>query len=250
MSNNRVDDVVSAIVEGIRHALKEKNVTFDEYRAGIRHIFQTADAGELGLLIDLFFNTTICEIESKTSKASPTDLEGPYFIEDAPFVTDRIKTMEQFGGEPMLLRGTVKDTAGKPVEGATVFVWSSTPDGKYGGFHGNIPNDYYRGKLLTGKDGRYTVESTVPVPYQIKNDGPVGALLEAMGRHSWRPAHVHYKIRKPGFRELTTQAYFEGGEWVDDDCCEGNSSRAYVMPKVVEGGKRIVEIDFVVDRAA
>src|SRR3546814_20910306 len=61
----------------------------------------------------------------------------------------------------------------------------------------------------------------MPVPYQIPYEGPTGRLLGHLGSHTWRPAHVHFKVRKDGFELLTTQYYFEGGNWVDDDCCHG-----------------------------
>jgi chlorocatechol 1,2-dioxygenase len=200
-------------------------------------------------LIDVFFNITVAEITNMDSDASPTELQGPYFREDAPLVTEEIPTDPRFKGTPMLLRGKVTDTKGEPVGGAEIFIWQSTPDGKYSGFHEGVPAGFYRGKLLTGPDGKYNVRSTLPVPYQIKNDGPVGALLEKMGRHSWRPAHVHYKIRKPGFKEVTTQAYFEGGEWVGDDCCGGSVNPELVIPNRTVGDARLVEFDFRIDRA-
>lgn len=247
---NRIDAVVRSITEGIRSALKEQGVTFDEYRLGIKYLLESSEAKELPLLIDVLFNTTIVEIQDKISKASASDLEGPYFSEDAPQVSDKIQTMEEFGGDPMVLRGKISDTNGNPVPDATLFIWSSTPDGKYSGFHDNIPVGYYRGKLLTGSDGTYEVESTVPVPYQIPNAGPTGALLNAMGRHSWRPAHVHYKVRKKGFRELTTQAYFEGGDWVGDDCCEGKLTDDFVISEKLEDGKLIVDVNLTIEPVA
>ena len=252
MPNNRTDAVVSAIVDGVRQALRDHDVTFEEFRMGIGHLQKTAEAKELPLLIDLFFNTTIVENTNKDSEASPNDLQGPYFIEDVPDVTASgvIKTMPHDKEQPMLLRGHVRDTTGAPVEGATLWIWSSTPDGKYGGFHDKIPGDFYRGKITTGANGEYLAESTVPVPYQIPHSGPTGALLDMMGRHSWRPAHVHYKVRKPGFKEMTTQAYFEGGDWVDDDCCEGKHTNDFVIPEKYEDGKRLMDVDFIIEPAA
>lgn len=246
---NRIETIVSSIVEKVRGVLVEQRVTPEEFRAGIGYLVGTAEAKELPLLIDVFFNITVAEIKNIDSEASPTELQGPYFREDAPLVTDEIKTDPRFEGVPMLLRGKVTDIKGAPVSGAEIFVWQSTPDGKYSGFHEGVPAGFYRGKILTGPDGGYNVRSTLPVPYQIKNDGPVGALLEKMGRHSWRPAHVHYKLRKPGFKELTTQAYFEGEDWVGDDCCGGSTNPDLLIPKVTEGGARLVEVNFRIEKA-
>lgn len=251
MPNNRLDAVVTDIVEGVREALRKNDVTFEEFRMGMGHLMKTAQAGELGLLVDAFFNTTIVEIENKTAKGSPSDLEGPYFKTDIPTITDGvIKTDDSLGGDPMLMKGHVKDPDGNPVEGAEIFIWTSTPDGKYSGFNSDLPLDYYRGKLISGANGEYEAESTMPVPYEIPNKGPTGALLDAMGRHTWRPAHVHYKIRKPGFREFTTQAYFEGGDYVGDDCCQGQHTDDFVIPEQIEDGKRVMDIEFVLTPAA
>ncbi|MDJ0919859.1 MAG: dioxygenase [Henriciella sp.] len=247
MSENRAHDVVMDIVEGVRDAIRKNDVTFDEYKMAIGYIMKTAQAGELPLMIDVFFNTTLVENMNKKTKGSPNDLQGPYFLEDVPDVTNgKMKTMPHDNEQPMVLKGTIRDTEGNPVPGAEMWIWSSTPDGKYGGFHDNIPSDYYRGKLKTNDDGTYYVESTMPVPYQIPHAGPTGELMRAIGRHTWRPAHVHYKVRAPGFMEFTTQAYFKDAEWVDNDSCSGNQSREFEIAEVIEDGKRIMDIDFVI----
>jgi chlorocatechol 1,2-dioxygenase len=243
MSDNRIETVVSAIVDGVRAALSDHDVTFDEYRTGLRYLMENAASGELPLLVDVFFNTTICDIENCNFEGSTSTLEGPYYLDDAPFVTESLRIYEHDDGEPLLLKGRVTDTEGKPISGAIVDIWHSTPDGLYGGFHGDIPRDCYRGKLRTDANGDYEVSTTLPVAYQIPHSGPTGRLLEIMGRHSWRPAHVHYKVKSEGFHTLTTQAYFEGGEYVDSDCCEG------VFPDQIhsalrQDGRRILTNDF------
>ena len=247
---NRTEQVVSSIVEGVRDALKKNDVTFDEFRAGLGFLMNTAEAGELPLMIDMFFNRTIVEVENKHSSGSASDLEGPYFLENAPKVNGRIKVIDDLKGEPMIVRGKVTDVDGAPVENVDLDVWASTPDGRYSGFDKNIPAEYYRGKLFTDKNGAYRVETTTPVPYQIPHEGPTGELLTMMGRHSWRPAHIHYKLRKPGCASLISQAYMEGGDWVGDDCCEGNLTNEFVMPNIFEDDKRVMEVNFVIDKIA
>jgi chlorocatechol 1,2-dioxygenase len=241
--NKRLEAVVADIVEGIRGALTKHDVTFDEYRQGIGYIMKTVDQRELPLLIDVFLNTTICQIENRNFGGSLSTLEGPYFLEDAPFVDGKLKSYQDDRHEPLLLRGRVTDDASAPIAGAVIDVWHSTPDGHYGGFHNDIPRDFYRGKLRTDAGGRYQVSTTVPVAYKIPHKGPVGAMLEAMGRHSWRPAHVHFKVRADGFHTLTTQAYFEGGDYVDSDCCEGVHS-ALIHADRREGDVRVIENNF------
>jgi hypothetical protein len=100
-----------------------------------------------------------------------------------------------------------------------------------------------RGRVRTDTEGRYNVRSIQPVPYQIPHHGPTGALLDAMGRHSWRPAHIHYKISHPGMHTHISQAYFEGGAYVGDDCCE-DRCEGHVVAEVYDNGARVIEVDF------
>lgn len=248
--DNRINAVVTDIVEGIRDALRKHDVTFDEYRAGVRLLMQVAESKETPLMIDVFMNSTIVEIENRGRKGSSAAIQGPYFREGAPHVSDRLAIRDQDKDHaPMLLRGRLTDIDGKPVAGAVIDIWHSTPEGRYSGVHDGIDIKYYRGKVTTDANGGYAVRSIVPVPYQIPNQGPTGALLEMMGTHSWRPAHVHYWIHADGYRPLISQAYFEGGDYVDDDCCNGVSND-HIVPEAYEDGVRIMDVNFRLEPAA
>jgi chlorocatechol 1,2-dioxygenase len=182
----------------------------------------------------------------KHRQGSVTNLEGPYFLESIPTITDRIRTRE--GGEPLLIEGQVTDIQGQPIEGAQLFIWHSDPQGFYSGYGEEFPIDLYRGKKIIGADGAYSVRTSLPAPYTIPHEGPSGKLLEAMGRHPWRPAHVHFKVRAPGFLEHTTQSYFAGGQWVDSDCVEG--VRAPLVHELQQrDGVKVLTKDFRLDRA-
>lgn len=247
--NERVADVAQAIIEAIRGALVAKGVTESEYRQGVMYMMKVAESKEMGLLCDVFLNSTIIAVKAAKTKGSMPAIQGPYFREEAPFVEGRLRTYETDDHRPLVVQGTVKDDAGRPIPNVVLDIWHSTPDGKYSGFHDNIPLDYYRGKIKTDSSGNYKVQTTMPVPYQIPNKGPTGALLEMMGSHSWRPAHVHFKVRKDGFEPLTTQYYFAGGDWVDSDCCNG-VNKDLIHPNVIEDGVQKMNIDFVLETAA
>src|SRR5690606_30408415 len=96
--------------------------------------------------------------------------------------------------------------------------------------------------------GEFCIRTTVPAPYMIPHEGPSGRLLEYMGRHPWRPAHVHFKVRADGFQEHTTQSYFVGGEWLDSDCVEGVRPALIHQLNKSEDGK-VLEKDFILDPA-
>lgn len=246
--SSRLNEVVEALIDGIRGVLTEKGVTLEEYRAAVNHLKQTAAAGELPLLCDVYFNITIVENENAQHQGTNSDLEGPYYLPDAPFVDGALETMEEFGGEPMLIQGRVTNTDGEPVAGALLDLWQSTPDGKYSGFQDNIPIEYYHGKIRSDADGRYQVRSTVPVPYQIPNQGPTGSLLRMLGGHTWRPAHIHFKVSGEGYHPITLQAYFEGGKWLENDCCSSKCTAGQnIIPRKVEDGVRIMDVDIVME---
>ncbi|MFY0681536.1 MAG: catechol 1,2-dioxygenase [Thalassovita sp.] len=247
---NRTEAVVYDIVKAVRGVLDKHDVTFEEYRAGVGFLMQYAQAApfEIPLSCDLWFNATIHDIEMKSRKGSVTALEGPYFKEDIPVVTDALRTLDGVG-QDMVIEGRVTNLEGQPLEGAEVFIWHSDPDGFYSGFCDYMPEPtYYRGRLTVAADGRYRVRSSMPAPYTIPHDGPTGQLLDTMGRHPWRPAHVHFKVRAPGMLEHITQAYFADGAYVNDDCVEG------VRPALVhalgdQDGTFVLTKDFVLDPA-
>lgn len=246
---NRAHDVTQALIGAVRGVLKEHRVTFDEFRTGSAFLMKTAEANEIMLMVDVFLSTTIVDVENENRKGSSASIQGPYFLEGAPVVTDALAIMDDDKASPrMIMRGKITDHNGDPVSNAVIDVWHSTAGGLYSGIHDNIPLEYYRGKIHTKDDGSYNVESILPVPYQIPNTGPTGELLEKhMGLHSWRPAHIHYWVQADGHRDIISQAYFEGGEYVDGDCCEGVGDD-HILPEIVENGVRIMEYDFQLDQ--
>jgi chlorocatechol 1,2-dioxygenase len=244
--NARVTKVVQDLIAATGKVLADNNVTREEYRQGIRYLAKIQAEKEIPLLTDVFLEHLVIKAEDKRGDNSPQAIEGPYFIEDIPSVKGALKVSPEDKGEPLVVRGSVSAPDGKPVKDATVFVWHSTPDGAYSGFHKGIPKDFYRGKLTTGSDGKFEITTTLPVPYTIPDKGPVGALIAMMGHHTWRPAHVHFKVRKEGFREFTTQAYFEGGKWIDDDVA-GGIVDALIFPIGQEGGNKILKVDFILN---
>ncbi|MDT8399020.1 MAG: catechol 1,2-dioxygenase [Pseudomonadales bacterium] len=246
-TTRRIDKVVYDIVLAVRDALQKNDVTFEEYRAAVHFLMDYVNQPdyEVALMCDLWFNQTVCNIEMSHCQGTATSVEGPYFLENVPVISDRIKYRDD-DGEALLLRGRVTQTDGRPAAGAELFIWHSDAKGYYSGYESALPIEYLRGKVILGEDGRYEVNTTRPVPYTIPLGGITNRLLEAMGRSPWRPAHVHYKIRKPGFLEHTTQAYFKGGAYLDNDPVEAVLS-SLVHELKEENGIKVLEKDFVID---
>jgi len=119
------------------------------------------------------------------------------------------------------VRGYVKDQNGTAIAGAEIQVWQSDADGLYDVQHTGLAEHRARGILATGADGAFHFKSIVAEPYPIPHDGPVGRMLEALGRHPWRPAHLHFMIEAPGFEKLITHVFRNGDRYLDSDAVFG-----------------------------
>jgi hydroxyquinol 1,2-dioxygenase len=125
-------------------------------------------------------------------------------------------------GESCLFQGRVIDREGRPIEGATLDVWSDNAEGYYDVQQPDIqPRFNNRGIFTTGADGRYSFRGIRPVSYPIPDDGPVGEMLAAVGRHPNRPAHMHFIVTAPGFEKIITHTFVDGDEWLTSDAVFG-----------------------------
>jgi catechol 1,2-dioxygenase len=106
---------------------------------------------------------------------------------------------------------------GRPLGGALLDVWQTNQAGLYEHEDPEQPEWNLRRRFHADDQGRYEFRTVMPAAYQIPHSGPVGRFLAAMGRHPWRPAHLHLKVSAPGHQLLTTMVYFQGDPWLHDD---------------------------------
>jgi catechol 1,2-dioxygenase len=111
----------------------------------------------------------------------------------------------------------VLDLGGAPIVGAELDVWQNGSNQLYAVQDDDAPDDHLRGRFATDAEGRFAFRAVRPVPYPIPDDGPVGRMLNATGRHPWRPAHIHIVVRAPGFRSVTTHIFDAESEYLGDD---------------------------------
>ncbi|MDT7950974.1 MAG: hydroxyquinol 1,2-dioxygenase, partial [Acetobacteraceae bacterium] len=102
--------------------------------------------------------------------------------------------------------------------------------------------------------GRYWFRATLPLGYTIPLDGPVGRMIGAQRRHGCRPAHTHFLIGAPGYRELVTALYYGYDQYIETDTVFGVSQSLIVHPAPdVPGspfpGLRSIHYDFTLARA-
>jgi hydroxyquinol 1,2-dioxygenase len=143
---------------------------------------------------------------------------GPFYVPDAPRREyGESMIVEPGAGVPAWVHGRVLDITGAPIAGAELDVWQNGADMLYAVQRPEAPEDHLRGRYLTSEDGSYAFLAVRPVPYPIPDDGPVGRMLAATGRHPWRPAHIHMIVRAAGFRTVTTHIFDAASDYLDSD---------------------------------
>lgn len=151
------------------------------------------------------------------SGATESTVLGPFYVPGSPLREYGAEIAEQEAGTPAWVHGRVLDLDGAPIAGAELDVWQNGDNRLYAVQDAEAPDDHLRGRFETDAEGRFAFRAVRPVPYPIPDDGPVGRMLAATGRHPWRPAHIHVVVRAPGFQTVTTHIFDAASEYLDDD---------------------------------
>jgi catechol 1,2-dioxygenase len=248
----RVSAIATDAIQALHEVIRKHGVTYAEYDALKAWLIRVGEDGEWPLFLDVWLEHVVEEVANADRKGTSGTIEGPYYIPGAPeFRSEATLPMrEDEKGTPFLFQGTVTDLDGNPLENAQVELWHADDDGYYSQFAPGIPEWNLRGTIVTGPDGRFTFHTVKPAPYQIPTDGSCGALIAAAGWHPWRPAHLHLKVAAPGKQLITTQLYFEGGQWVGDDVAQAVKPELLLRPTPAASGPgEEVTYDFVLDPA-
>lgn len=214
--NAIVDDIHEALVE----IITKHKVTYDEYRAAVEWIMKASQQHlEIPLALDVFLASTLDDLEHEAGEGTESNVEGPVYIPGAPRLEKPyvLPMRENEPGEKLVFSGTVRTTDGSPLAGANLDIWQANGACEYSHFQPDVPEYNLRGQLTTDEDGSFEFETVVPAPYEVPNQGATGQLLKALGRHSFRPGHIHFKLSHDQAAPLTTQIYFEGDPWLDSD---------------------------------
>jgi catechol 1,2-dioxygenase len=149
--------------------------------------------------------------------ATESTVLGPFYVPGAPLRAYGASIAAEPVGHPAWVHGRVLDLEGEPLAGAELDVWQNGEDELYAVQRPEGPEDHLRGRFLTREDGTYAFLAVRPVPYTIPDDGPVGMMLAATGRHPWRPAHIHMIVRARGYRTLTTHIFDGDSPYLESD---------------------------------
>jgi len=250
-SQERVSTVVGALLEAVHGVIREHDVTYPEFQAAKAWLMALGEGGEWPLFLDVFVEHEVEAVAERTQQGTKGSIEGPYYLPDQvrlPSVAS-LPARPDEQGDRLVFAGQVRDLDGAPLAGAEVDIWHADADGYYSGFAPHIPDGNLRGVVIADDEGRFEISTVLPAPYQIPTDGPTGKLITAAGWHPWRPAHLHLMVRAEGHRQVTTQLYFHGGEWVDSDVAKATKDELILSPEKQADGSLRSDYDFVLERA-
>ena len=225
----RLREVMAIVVEHLHAAIKEARITSDEWMKAIRFLTEVGHTcsewrQEFILLSDVLGVSMLVDALNHRRPQGSTEntVLGPFYRENPPKLANGANICLDGKGEPMLVRGRVVDGKGAPIAGATVDVWQTDDDGFYDVQQAGLQPDYnLRGVFTTDGDGRYAFWTVKPRFYPIPDDGPVGKMLQALGRHPNRAAHLHFILTAEGFDTVVTHIFTADCPYLREDAVFG-----------------------------
>jgi hydroxyquinol 1,2-dioxygenase len=247
----RVRQISESLVRHLHAFIREVKPSFEEWEAGIEFLTRTGQMcddkrQEFVLLSDALGASMLIDAISHPSSTEETEstVLGPFYVKGAPQYPAGADISEGIKGDSMLVTGVISTAEGAPIDGASINVWHSDGNGFYDVQLLELENRLtMRARLHSDAQGRFHFLTIRPAAYPIPHDGPVGEMLEAQGRHPWRPAHVHFMIEKPGFRKLVTHLFIDGDKYLDSDVVFGVKEELIVGLKYYDGQPPISDID-------
>jgi hydroxyquinol 1,2-dioxygenase len=224
----RFKAIMTSLVTHLHAFIRDVKLTEAEWIAAIQFLTAVGktctDKRQEFILLSDTLGASILTITlnhpSEQGSAESTVL-GPYYWEGAPELPLGSDLAQGVKGEPTFYSGRVLDTQGRPITGAQLDIWSGDGEGNY---DMQLPGETQmraRGRIRTDSAGRYRFRSIRPTYYPVPTDGPVGDMLRAMGRHPYRPGHIHMIVSAEGYEPVTTHLFVDGAPYLDSDAVFG-----------------------------
>jgi protocatechuate 3,4-dioxygenase beta subunit len=227
----RLRKIMASAVKHLHAFARDVNLTPAEWIKGIEFMTAagkmcTPERQEFILLSDTIgLSALVNGLHDKTAieEGTHTSLLGPFYREASPKLSAGSQIARHVKpGSECVLYGRATDVGGRPIANATVSIWQTSADGLYDIQESATSTDY-RGVFTTDADGLFILRTVKPVGYSIPMDGPVGDMVKAQARHGMRPAHIHFLVGAPGYRELVTALYLRDDPHLADDVVFGSS---------------------------
>jgi protocatechuate 3,4-dioxygenase beta subunit len=224
----RFCEIMTALIRHMHGFVKEVDLSQEEWLAAIEFLYQTGQKttrkrNEFILLSDTLGVTSLIDLLSghATVGATESSVLGPFYVEGAPLIDNGGDMIGRNDGEKGVVRGRVMTPDGKPIGGALLDIWQNAANGQYSVEDPDQDDFNLRCRMHAADDGTYQFTTIRPMPYTVPDDGPAGVMLHAMGRHPWRPAHIHFKVSAEGCQDLITELYPDDDKYIDEDAVFG-----------------------------
>jgi hydroxyquinol 1,2-dioxygenase len=225
----RFKRIMTSLIRHLHDFVREVDLTEEEWITAIQFLTDTGKMcsgkrQEFILLSDTLGVSMLVVMLAQArargrSSSTEATVQGPFFWEGAPPMPLGSDIANGVSGEPALYRGRITGAKGRPIAGAQIDVWSVDGGGLYDMQTGDEMRA--RAKFESDEEGRYAFWSIRPMHYPIPTDGPVGRMLGAMGRHAYRPAHIHLMVHAKGHAPLTTHVFDSRSRYLDSDAVFG-----------------------------
>lgn len=254
--NPRLKAIVRDLVEATMKTIVKHDVNESEFWATIKY-FQDG-AAEFGLIVpglglehflDLYMDAK--DAEAGLSGGTPRTIEGPLYVAGAPIVEGDVNLSDDADDtDTLYMSGQIKGPDGQPVSEGILHVWHANSKGYYSHFDPTGAQTPFnnRRRIRIGSDGRYAFHSKMPNGYSVPPGGATEVLLEAIGRHGNRPAHVHFFVEATGYRKLTTQINFGDDPFAADDFAFATREGLLPVPNR-QGDSAHIAFDFELQKA-
>lgn len=248
----RLKAVMTSFIKHLHAFIRDVEPTEDEWLTGIQFLTDIGhlcneNRQEFILLSDILGVTALKDAinNRSTERVTEASLLGPFYREGAPEVPLMHNIAEGLPGEPIVVYGKVAASDGRPIPHAKLDIWHGTGDGFYDVQIADLNGAMgLRGIIRTNDAGEYRFRSIKPASYPVPNDGPVGGLLRKLGRHPYRPAHIHFIVSAEGYQPIITEIFVKGDEYLESDAVFGVKDSLVVEFVRVDSAEEATRYEF------
>ncbi|MFK7994517.1 MAG: dioxygenase [Granulosicoccus sp.] len=225
-TDERLRFVLDSLVRHLHDFVRETELTHDEWRKGLELLFEAGnissrERNEFVLFSDVLGMSSLVDMMHSPDGVTPSSVLGPFHVLGAPELAVGGDMRGDNEGSAVVVSGKVLGQDGSPIEGAILEIWQTAENGLYSGQDPEQTEYNLRARMTTGAEGSYLFSTVRPAPYTVPDDGPVGELLRATGRHPWRPSHLHFIVTAPGYKTLVTEVFPSDDPYLDQDAVFG-----------------------------
>ena len=265
----RLQQVMTALVKHVHAFVRDIEPTEAEWATAIDFLTRTGQMcnekrQEFILMSDVLGVSMLVDAinHRRPSGATPSTVEGPFHVPDAPAVANGGNMAANAPGIACFVSGAVRGLSGEPIAGATLDLWQTDGEGYYEAQREGIEGAWMRGLYRSQGDGSYLIRTVAPIAYTIPMDGTIGELMNRTNISHMRPAHIHFAIKAPGYHGLVTHLFQSGDTYIDTDVVYGVKEPLIVEFKKMPAGSKapsgeimnepfyVVHYDFVLEKMA